>query len=142
MAFGFKNLFAALAALVFSAGHVACTCLPDSSGIPDSQIATVAAHAHDAAGAVPHHGHGSASGEDSGGPFDDYCDHCQIAQFAAAPDAAKLQAPTLAAAPFITILSSVTSTQAPTLFLEAAARLHWAAPPGLSPVSLKIRLLI
>jgi hypothetical protein len=142
MAFGFKNLFAALAALVFSAGHVACACLPSSSGIPDSQIAEAAAHSHEAAGAFRHHDHGSAPSENSGGPFDDRCDHCQIAQFAGAADAAKLQAPTLAAAPFIAILSSVTSTQAPTLFLEAAARLHWAAPPGLSPVSLKIRLLI
>lgn len=142
MAFGVKNLFAALAALVFSTGHVACACLPDFPGTPDSQLAAVAAHAHDAAGAIRHHDHGSASGENGDGPFDDRCDHCQLAQVAAAPDAAKLQAPTLAAAPFITILSSVTSTQTPTLFLEAAARLHWAAPPGLSPVSLKIRLLI
>ena len=142
MAFGFKNLFAAFAALVFSAGHVACACLPDFSDASDSQIAEAAAHSHEAAGAFRHHNHGSASGENGDGPFEGACDHCQLAQAAAAPDAAKLQAPTLAAAPFIAILSSVTSTQAPTLFLEAAARLHWAAPPGLSPVSLKIRLLI
>lgn len=142
MAFGFKNLFAALAALVFSAGHVACACLPDSSGIPNSQIAEAAAHSHEAADAARHHNHGSASGEIGDGPFEGACDHCQLAQVAAAPDAAKLQAPTLAAAPFIAILSSVIAREAPTRFLKAVTRLRWAPPPGLSPVSLKIRLLI
>jgi hypothetical protein len=142
MAFGFKNLFAALAALVFSAGHVACACLPGSSCIPDSQIAEAAAHSHEAAGAFRHHDHSSAPSENSDGPFDDRCDHCQIAQFAGAADAAKLQAPTLAAAPFIAILSSVIAREAPTRFLKAVPRLRWAAPPGATPVSLKIRLLI
>jgi hypothetical protein len=142
MALGFKNLFAAFAALVFSAGHVACACLPDPSGVPHSQLAADTGHVHDAAGDTRHHDHGGASGENGDGPIEGACDHCQLAQLAAAPDAAKLQAPTLAAAPFITILSSVASPQAPTLYSAAAARLHWAAPPGLSPVSLKIRLLI
>lgn len=142
MAFGFKNLFAAFAALMFSAGHVACACLPDFSGPSDSQIAEAAAHSREAAGAVRHHDHGSASGKIGDGPFDGACDHCQLTQAAAAPDAAKLQAPTLAAAPFIAILSNVIAREAPTRFLKAVPRLRWAAPPGLSPVSLKIRLLI
>lgn len=142
MAFGFKNLFAALAALVFSAGHVACACLPDSSDIPDSQIAAVAAHSHEAAGAVRHHDHGSAPSENSGGPFDDRCDHCQIAQFAGAADAAKFSAQAPGAGPFIAILGGMSSAQLPPPFNEAATRLRWAAPPGETPVSLKIRLLI
>ncbi len=141
MAFSFKNLFAALAALVFSAGHVACACLPDFSGPSDSQIAEAATHSHEVAGAFRHHDHGGASGKIGDGPFDGACDHCQIAQFAA-PDAAKLQAPTLAAASFVAILSSAIAREAPTRFLKAVPRLRWAAPPGLSPVSLKNRLLI
>jgi hypothetical protein len=142
MAFGFKNLFAALAALVFSAGHVACACQPDFYGASDSQIAEAATHSHEAAGAFRHHDHGSAPSENSDGPFEGACDHCLLGQVAAAPDAAKLQAPTLAAAPFIAILSNVIAREAPTRFLKAVPRLRWAAPPGLSPVSLKNRLLI
>ncbi|HBK92259.1 MAG TPA: hypothetical protein DDZ68_11365 [Parvularcula sp.] len=142
MAFGFKNLFAAFAALVFSAGHVACACLPDFSDASDSQIAEAAAHSHQAAGAARHHDHGGASGENGDGPFEGACDHCQLTQVAAAPDAAKLQAPKLAATPVIAIVSSVIAREAPTRFLRAVPRLRWAAPPGLSPVSLKNRLLI
>ncbi len=142
MAFGFKNLFAALAALVFSAGHVACACLPGSSGIPDSQIAEAAAHSHEAVGTFRHHDHGSAPSENSGGPFGDPCGRCQIARYAAAPDAAKLQASSLAAAPLIAFLPGVISPEAPSLDFKSATRVHWAAAPSLTLVALKIRLVI
>lgn len=145
MAFGLKNFVIAFAAVVFSAGHVACACLPGSSAIPVSNIAAVADHSHEMAAAAHHHRDIIALDEDDGapcGPSESSCENCLLAQFAADPDAAKLAAPAQAGGLFIAVLPYIISAESPRPLLKAAARLRWTPPPGLTPVSLKIRLLI
>lgn len=145
MAFGLKNFIAALAAVVFSAGHVACACLPGASAGPVSHIAAVADHSHEMAAAARHHGKVITLDEDDGapcGPSENSCESCVLAKFAAAPDAAKFAAPAQAGGLFIAVLPKIISAESPRPSFKAAARLRWTAPPGLTPVSLKIRLLI
>lgn len=145
MAFGLKKLIAVLAAAVFSVGHVACACLPGASAMPVSNIAAVAEHSHEMAAVSHRHGNvGTVDQKDDApcGPSESSCENCLPAQFAAAPDAAKLAAPAQAGGLFIAVLPYIISAESPRPLLKAAARLRWTPPPGLTPVSLKIRLLI
>jgi len=142
MALGLKNFVVALAALLFGVGHSACACVQNSAAVPvvaEIQHHGSAGHGHAASGMAHHADHdGGAKPCD---PSHESCEHCQAAQFASAPDAAKLGAPQAAPGAFIAILTAPLTAVANPPVLKATARLHWAAPPGLSPVSLKIRLL-
>ena len=150
MALGLRNFVVALSALLFGIGNAACACLPDSSFIPASDSTSVAGHSygavHGGAGEASHHLAGDAGNAETDGapcgPTNNDCQHCQLAQFAAAPDAAKLQTPSLATGPFVAILAQAVTPVTQRTVAETATRLKWAAPPGPTPVSLKIRLLI
>lgn len=142
---GFKTFLVALSALLFGIGHVACACAAESGHSAKDRYGEVeysSGRAHKIAGADSHHGAGHGDG-DSGapyGPSDAPCEHCQLVQFAAAPDAAKLAAPA-PTVPFIASLNAIMSPNSQQSFLRATVRLRWAAPPGATPVSLKTRLL-
>jgi hypothetical protein len=135
VALGLRNLIVALSALAFGAGQAACACLPN---LPAPGF-SAAGHALDGVG----HGHSGHAAHDGraapSSPTDGSCVHCQSAKFAAPSDAAELVAAEAAPAPVAAVLPVAAPWPSP--FLKAAARLHWAAPPGLTPVALKIRLL-
>lgn len=144
MAFGLKNFVIALSAFLFSVGHTACACLPQSTLVGDSAAWTSQVHemGEHAAHYTVSHGGVSEDGDTPRRPTNESCDHCQLAQFAATPDASKLLAPGPAASPSFSVLVEAVLPNPPRSVLKAAARLRWAAPPGVTPVSLKTRLLI
>lgn len=143
MALGLKNFVVALAALLFGVGHAACAC-PQSSAaaavIAESQHGS-GHHGHAASDKAQHADHTGGGESAPCDPSHNSCEHCQAAQFASAPDAAKLAVPQTAPGVFIAILNAPFTAIGKSPILKATARLHWAAPPGPSPVSLKIRLL-
>ena len=131
-------LFAALT-IILGAGHGFCANLM-------SAAAPTANHQHYTSPDLAAHASGHPHGADESaprGPAQHDCQHCQTAQFYNA--AAKTEVTALVATPFMAIAFIAVSdwrhnhtfTNNVTLF-----PVHWRGPPGPTPTSRKIRLLI
>lgn len=133
-----RKMLVIIAALFLSAGHVACACASASAPI------SLAGHAKaDVAESADPHAHHQTVAEHSskGAPAPSHpdCSHCDTAALAS-DGAAKIAA--------LPALQKTSATATAPILASApdasngirARRLHWAAPPRQSPVSLKIRL--
>lgn len=128
----------AIAALFLSAGHAACACLSAAQDIaPIIQTSTTsdADHAH-------HHGGGDA-GEtpDPSAPSPSECGHCETVALAGDGSLATGSLPALQQTFAVAASPAIASTPHD-IFGALARRLHWAAPPRPTPVSLKTWLRI
>lgn len=144
MAFGLKNFIVVLSALLFSVGHSVCACLSQSpvAAYGTARISQPQEMGGHAAHYTASHGGVSEDGDAPCGPTNESCDHCQLTQFAATPDAGMLLAPAPVANLSFAVLVEAALPDPPRSVLKPVARLRWAAPPGVTPVSLKTRLLI
>lgn len=130
-----RQMLLVIAALFLSAGHAACACLsagPDAS--PTVQLSTSdAGHAH-------HHGSGDDGAAPGGIPVSPGgCDHCESVALASDGTLATGALPALQKS--FPIAAAAALVSAPRDHVGALARrLHWAAPPRRTPVTLKIRL--
>lgn len=126
-----RRLLVIIAALFVSAGHVACACV--SSAAPVAAVA-------DAANVDGHaHNHGDVDGGDEDAPPLPDCSHCSAVALAGDMSAKS------AALPVLHKSFAIAASALPSLPRDFGAgilkqRLHWAAPPRRTPVSLKIRL--
>lgn len=125
-----RRILVIVAALFLSAGHVACACAAVSTSLaPVVETGNAASHAHHPADVD---GHAPA-------PAHPECSHCKAVALAG-NGSVKSAAP-----PALQKNIAVVASTLPSLSREArvsvrAQRLHWAAPPRGTPVSLKIRL--
>ena len=132
-----RQMLLAIAALFLSAGHAACACFSAAQEPAPIVQASMSdeRHAH-------HHG-GSDVGAapDRSAPSPSDCGHCESVALAGDGTLAAGSLPALQKSFPIAAPSAIIST--PTDHVGALARrLHWAAPPSVSPVSLKTRLRI
>jgi len=132
-----KQMLLAIAALFLSAGHTACACLSvaqDAAPVVQSSISD-SSHAH-------HHGdEGVAEPPDHSAPSPSDCGHCETVALAGDGSLATGSLPALQKS--FTVAASLAIASTPQDMFEALARrLHWAAPPRRTPVSLKTRLRI
>jgi hypothetical protein len=132
-----KQMLLAIAALFLSAGHAACACLSaaqDAAPIIQTSMSD-ADHAH-------HHG-GDDVGEtpDPSAPSPGDCGHCETAALAGDGSLATGALPALPKTFAVAASPAVASTPQDVVG-ALARRLHWAAPPRRTPVSLKTRLRI
>lgn len=123
---GLRNILVALCALFVGAGHSVCA-TPIAASAEERSL-------HAAHGA--HHQDGRASPRQTP---EFSCEHCQIAHFAGAPDA-RLKAPIPASGALAAFFVSPTLSRPAAMARLAATGLRPEAPPGATPVSLKIRL--
>ncbi len=130
-----KQVLLAIAALFLSAGHAACACLgaaQDAAPIVQASMGD-ADHAH-------HHGGsdvGNASDYSTPSPSD--CGHCESVALAGDGTLAAGSLPALQKSFPIAASPAIVPTLGDN-FGALARRLHWAAPPRRTPVSLKTRL--
>lgn len=132
-----KQMLLAIAALFLSAGHAACACLSaaqDAAPVVQTSMSN-ADHAH-------HHGGGDA-GEtpDPSAPSPSDCGHCETVALAGDGSLATGSLPALQKT-FALSASPAIASAPQDIFGALARRLHWAAPPRRTPVSLKTRLRI
>jgi len=126
----------AIAALFLSAGHAACACLSvaqDAAPIVQTSMGD-AGHAH-------HHGGGDGGDATpvSPAPPSNDCDHCESVALAGDGTYAAGSLPALQKSFPIAASPAIIWTPSDH-FGALARRLHWAAPPRRTPVSLKIKL--
>lgn len=133
-----RRILVIIAALFLSAGHVACACASLTAtmapfSVPNGIEAESAdSHAH-------HHAGIEDGGEDAPAPLDSDCSHCKTALLAGDGNAKSAPAPSLQKN-FAIVASAVPALAQDIRIGVRAQRLHWAAPPRRTPVSLKIRL--
>ncbi|MEK7264889.1 MAG: hypothetical protein AAB227_02215 [Pseudomonadota bacterium] len=127
----------AIAALFLSAGHAACACLgaaQNAAPVVQSSISD-SSHAH-------HQGdEGVAATPDHSAPSPSNCGHCETIALAGDGSLATGSLPALQKSFAVAASPAIAST--PQHYFGALARrIHWAAPPRRTPVSLKTRLRI
>lgn len=127
----------AIAALFLSAGHAACACL--SAAQEPAPI--VQASMSDADHAHHHGGNEVGDAPDRSAPSPSDCDHCESVALAGDGTLAAGSLPTLQKSFPIAASAAIISTPSDH-FGALARRLHWAAPPRRTPVTLKTRLRI
>lgn len=145
----FRTLLFSVLALLLSAGHSVCAGLTPVAGHGAEYNAGHQQHA--SVGLEGHSGHGDfhavhETREDHSapcGPESDNCQHCSNATFYKAPVTSEYAAPVSFAS------VDKAATAAPVTFkpdspqaLRTYASHRWRGPPGETPISLKIRLLI
>jgi hypothetical protein len=132
-----KQMLLAIAALFLSAGHAACACLgaaQDAAAIIQSSMSD-ADHAH-------HHGdEGVGETPDHSSPSPSDCGHCESVALAGDGTLAAGSLPALQKTFALAASPAIASTPQD-MFGAQSRRLHWAAPPRRTPVSLKTRLRI
>jgi hypothetical protein len=128
-----KQMLLAVAALLLSAGHAACACLSSAQN-----SAPIVQTSMDDAGHAHHH----RAGDDatiSPAPHSNGCDHCESVTLAGDGTSAAGSLPTWQKSYPIAPSPAIVSTPKD-VFGALSRRLHWAASPRRTPVSLKIRL--
>ena len=132
-----KQMLLAIAALFLSAGHAACACLSaaqEAAPFVQSSMSD-ADHAH-------HHGdEGVGETPDHSAPSPSDCSHCETV--ALAGDGSLATGSLQALQKSFALAASLAIASTPQdKFGALARRLHWAAAPRRTPVSLKNRLRI
>lgn len=129
-----RRLLVIVAALFLSAGHVACACVASSAPMSlAAEAATADGHAHH------HPGTKDAGEKNAPGPGHSDCSHCKSVALTGDPDGKSAALPALTKN-FAFAVSALPSSPRELSVGVRAQRLHWAAPPRRTPVSLKIRL--
>ena len=127
----------AIAALFLSAGHAACACLGAAQATP----AIIQISMNDA-GYAHHHGSGdSENTPDHSAPSPSDCGHCDSVALAGDGALATGSLPALQKTLAVSTSPEIISMPRD-MFGALSRRLHWAAPPRRTPVSLKTRLRI
>jgi hypothetical protein len=137
-----RNLMLAVIVMVLSIGHVACSGLPLAAFSSPAQ-ASSDSHTHSHRSSSLAHAKHEGGGSDHKAPCDPSdgsCSHCASAQLAAS-NAKVAQPATLTMAPVAIPAVEAESLIAAQAIRWMSERLRWAAPPGSTPVSLKVRLL-
>jgi hypothetical protein len=132
-----KQMLLAIAALFLSAGHAACACLSAAQDAPPIVQTSMsdADHAH-------HHGGGEVGGTpDPSAPSPGDCGHCETVALAGAGSLSTGSLPAVQKTFAVAASPAIASTPQDVVG-ALARRLHWAAPPRRTPVSLKARLRI
>ena len=132
-----KQMLLAIAALFLSAGHAACACLSaaqDAAPIIQTSMSD-AGHAH-------HHGGDDVDEtHDPSAPSPSGCGHCATVALAGDGSLATGSLPALQKTVAVAAAPAIASTPQDRVG-ALARRLHWAASPRRTPVSLKTRLRI
>lgn len=133
-----RRVIVIVAALFVSAGHVACACA--SLAAPMSPVSVSnGIRAENADSHAHHHAGTEDAGDDAPAPLDSDCSHCKTALLAGDGSAKSAPAPSLPKN-FAIVAASASAVAQDVRIGVRAQRLHWAAPPRRTPVSLKIRL--
>lgn len=127
-----RRMLVILAALFLSAGHAACACAAVSTSMaPVVEAGSAAGHAHHQADVD---GDGKAPA-----PALPECSHCKSVALAGDGSVKSAALPAFQKN-FAIVASTLPSLSRQARVSVRAQRLHWAAPPRGTPVSLKIRL--
>jgi hypothetical protein len=137
------NLLLTVLAVIVSLGHVVC-----STPAVAAPTQSSSAHHFRAEEPSPHAHSGSHADHDGASdhsapchPADGPCVHCASAQLANAGSAKLFSAGAPVQVPFAIVAEALAVASPVRIVVANLSRLRWTPPPGLTPVSLKVRLL-